>query len=103
MYNLLMPKDVIYVSEADAATTNVAALLAKVRAGAEVVIGTGERPLAVLRSVDLLSGVFSPNRSRWPRLAGSTPHSTATSAVISKKSPTAGPDLLSPPTPFLSF
>jgi hypothetical protein len=38
VYNQVMAKDVIYISEAEAATTNVATLLADVRAGAEVVI-----------------------------------------------------------------
>jgi antitoxin (DNA-binding transcriptional repressor) of toxin-antitoxin stability system len=47
-----MSKEVVYLSEAEAAITNVGALLARVRAGAEVVIGTGECPVAVLRSVD---------------------------------------------------
>jgi antitoxin (DNA-binding transcriptional repressor) of toxin-antitoxin stability system len=44
-----MSKLVIRISENDAATTNVATLLAHVRAGAEVVIENGSRPLAVLR------------------------------------------------------
>ena len=38
VYNESMAKDVIHISEAEAATTNVATLLAHVRAGAEVVI-----------------------------------------------------------------
>jgi len=45
-----MAKDVIHISEAEAATTNVATLLAHVRAGAEVVIENDSRPVAVLRS-----------------------------------------------------
>ncbi len=44
-----MTKRVIRMSENEAATTNVATLLAHVRAGAEVVIENGSRPLAVLR------------------------------------------------------
>ena len=47
-----MAKNVIRVSEEEAATTNVATLLAHVRAGAEVVIENGERPVAVLRSAE---------------------------------------------------
>ncbi|MGB2590339.1 MAG: hypothetical protein WBG02_03275 [Candidatus Acidiferrum sp.] len=47
-----MAKNVIRVSETEAATTNVATLLAHVRAGAEVVIENGERPVAVLRSAE---------------------------------------------------
>ena len=52
MYNQLMAKEVIHISEAEAATTNVATLLVHVRAGAEVVIENGERPVAVLRSAE---------------------------------------------------
>lgn len=44
-----MAKGVIHISEKEAATTNVASLLARVRAGAEVVIEGEGRPLAVLR------------------------------------------------------
>jgi antitoxin (DNA-binding transcriptional repressor) of toxin-antitoxin stability system len=47
-----MSKDVIRISEAEAATINVAKLLAHVRSGAEVVIENDARPIAVLRSVD---------------------------------------------------
>lgn len=47
-----MAKEVIHISEAEAATTNVATLLAHVRAGAEVVIENGTRPVAVLRSAE---------------------------------------------------
>jgi len=47
-----MAKDVIHISEADAVTTDVATLLAHVRAGSEVVIENGARPVAVLRSAD---------------------------------------------------
>ncbi len=49
VYNAHMTKRVIRMSESEAATTNVATLLAHVRAGAEVVIENGSRPLAVLR------------------------------------------------------
>ena len=47
-----MPKHVIHISEKEAATTNVAALLEHVRAGAEVVIGTGGRIVAVLHPTE---------------------------------------------------
>ncbi len=47
-----MPKDVIHISEAEAAATSVATLLAHVRAGAEVIIEDGSRPVAVLRSAE---------------------------------------------------
>jgi antitoxin (DNA-binding transcriptional repressor) of toxin-antitoxin stability system len=52
VYNQIMAKDVVHISEAEAATTNVATLLAHVRAGAEVVIENDARPVAVLRSAE---------------------------------------------------
>src|SRR5205085_8914719 len=52
MYNQIMAKEVIHISEAEAATTNVATLLAHVRDGAEVIIENGTRPVAVLRSAE---------------------------------------------------
>jgi antitoxin (DNA-binding transcriptional repressor) of toxin-antitoxin stability system len=47
-----MANNVIRISEAEAATINVAKLLAHVRSGAEVVIENGARPVAVLRSAE---------------------------------------------------
>jgi antitoxin (DNA-binding transcriptional repressor) of toxin-antitoxin stability system len=47
-----MPKDLVHISEAEAAATSVAPLSAQVRAGAEVVIENRTRPVAVLRSAD---------------------------------------------------
>jgi antitoxin (DNA-binding transcriptional repressor) of toxin-antitoxin stability system len=47
-----MPKHVIHMSEKEAATTNVATLLAHVRAGAEVVIENGARAVAVVHPVE---------------------------------------------------
>jgi len=52
VYMRVMAKEVIHISEAEAATTNVATLLAHVRAGAEVVIENDARPVAVLRSAE---------------------------------------------------
>jgi antitoxin (DNA-binding transcriptional repressor) of toxin-antitoxin stability system len=46
-----MAKYVIHISEVDAAG-DFASLLARVRAGAEVVIENGERPVAVLHAAD---------------------------------------------------
>jgi len=51
-----MPKRVIHISEKEATATNVAALLAHVAAGAEVVIENGERALAVLHAVEPVRG-----------------------------------------------
>ena len=52
MYNSGMGKHVIHISEDEAAATNVATLLAHVRAGAEVVIENGTRPVAVLHPAE---------------------------------------------------
>jgi antitoxin (DNA-binding transcriptional repressor) of toxin-antitoxin stability system len=46
-----MAKDEIHISEAEAAS-DFAALMARVRAGAEVVIESGERPVAILRAAE---------------------------------------------------
>lgn len=46
-----MPKEVIHISEAEAAS-NFAALLARVREGAEIVIEIDARPVAVVRAAD---------------------------------------------------
>jgi antitoxin (DNA-binding transcriptional repressor) of toxin-antitoxin stability system len=51
VYNHGMAKDVIRVSEAEAAS-DFAALMARVRAGAEVIIENGERPVAVVRPAE---------------------------------------------------
>ena len=51
MYNRFMAKDVIHISEAEAAS-EFAALMTRVRAGAKVIIENGERPVAVLRAAE---------------------------------------------------
>jgi antitoxin (DNA-binding transcriptional repressor) of toxin-antitoxin stability system len=43
-----MSKRVIHISESEATATDVASLLARVRAGAEIVIEKNNRPIAVL-------------------------------------------------------
>ncbi len=50
MYNQQMAKHVIHMSENEAMATNVATLLAHVRAGAEIVIESNMRPLAIVHS-----------------------------------------------------
>jgi antitoxin (DNA-binding transcriptional repressor) of toxin-antitoxin stability system len=55
MYNLLMAKDVIHISEAEAAS-DFAALMARVRAGAEIIIENGARPVAVLHAAGPVRG-----------------------------------------------
>ena len=52
VYNGRMAKHVIHVSEKEAATTTVATLLEHVRSGAEVVIGTDGRVVAVLHPAE---------------------------------------------------
>jgi antitoxin (DNA-binding transcriptional repressor) of toxin-antitoxin stability system len=52
VYNLTMGKHVIHISEEEAAVTNVATLLAHVRAGSEVIIENGVRPVAVLHPAE---------------------------------------------------
>jgi len=46
-----MAKDVIHISEAEAAS-DFAALMARVRAGAEVIIENGAQPVAVLHATE---------------------------------------------------
>jgi prevent-host-death family protein len=50
-----MAKDVIHVSDAEAAN-NLSSLLERVSAGAEVIIERDSRPVAVVRSPDLPRG-----------------------------------------------
>src|SRR6266571_979106 len=51
MYNRFMAKDVIHISEAEAAS-DFAALMARVRAGAKVIIENDARPVAVLHAAE---------------------------------------------------
>jgi antitoxin (DNA-binding transcriptional repressor) of toxin-antitoxin stability system len=51
MYNPVMAKDVIHISDAEAAS-EFASLLDRVRKGAEIVIEHDARPVAVLRSAE---------------------------------------------------
>ena len=72
-----MADHVIHISEAEA-TSNFADVLARVRAGAEVVIESGKLPVAVLRPAEPHVRLLSESL----RLAQSTPlrrRSTATS------------------------
>lgn len=65
-----MAKDVIHVSEAEAAS-DFAALMARVRAGAEVIIENGERPVAVVRAAEPAVRLLSESL-RLARAHGST-------------------------------
>jgi antitoxin (DNA-binding transcriptional repressor) of toxin-antitoxin stability system len=51
VYNRLMAKDVIHISEAEAAS-DFAALMARVRTGTEVIIESGKRPVAILHAAE---------------------------------------------------
>jgi prevent-host-death family protein len=51
VYNPVMAKDVIHISEAEA-TSDFASLMARVREGTEVIIENDARPVAVLRSAE---------------------------------------------------
>lgn len=61
-----MAKDIIHLSEAEAARTNLGTLLAHVRAGAEFVIENGVMPVAALRSAELRPGRLLSNPLSWP-------------------------------------
>ena len=51
VYNHIMPKQVIHISEAEAAS-DFASLMARVRAGAEVVIEHDAQPVATIRPAE---------------------------------------------------
>ena len=51
VYNRIMAKDVIHVSELEAAN-DFSTLMARVRAGAEVIIESGKRPVAILHAAE---------------------------------------------------
>jgi len=65
-----MGKHVIRISEVEAAATNVATLLARVRAGAEIVIENDARPVAVLHAAEPVRRTISECISLLPE--GST-------------------------------
>ena len=66
MYNLVMAKHVIHISEKEAAATNVATLLAHVRARTEVVIENGARPIVVLHPAQPVRRTISENIALLP-------------------------------------
>jgi prevent-host-death family protein len=55
VYNPVMAKDVIHISEAEA-TNDFAWLMARVREGAEIIIEKDARPVAVVRPAELVRG-----------------------------------------------
>jgi len=55
VYNHVMAKDVVHISEAEAAN-NFGALMERVRAGAEVVIERDAKPIAVVRPAEVVRG-----------------------------------------------
>jgi antitoxin (DNA-binding transcriptional repressor) of toxin-antitoxin stability system len=52
VYNKSVNNPVIHLSEAEAAATNVTSLLARVRAGTEIIIEDEKRPIAVFRAAE---------------------------------------------------
>jgi antitoxin (DNA-binding transcriptional repressor) of toxin-antitoxin stability system len=58
VYNYIMAKDVIHISEAEAAS-DFAALMTRVREGAKVIIENGERPVAILHAAEPVSRSIS--------------------------------------------
>jgi len=85
VYNHVMAKDVIRVSEAEA-VSDFASLMARVRSGTEVVIEDNSRPVAVVRNLTLVCS-RNPFVSRASMAQPS--RSMETSGVISKRSSTA--------------
>jgi hypothetical protein len=59
LYNQIMAKHVIHLSEKEASATSVATLLAHVRAGAEVIIENGALTVAVLHAAEPLRRTIS--------------------------------------------
>jgi antitoxin (DNA-binding transcriptional repressor) of toxin-antitoxin stability system len=71
VYNQVMAKDVIHISEAEAAS-DFASLMARVRSGTEVVIEDNARPVAVVRRVTEPSVRLLSESLRLAREHGST-------------------------------
>jgi hypothetical protein len=67
-----MAKEVIHISEAEAATTIIGALLAHVRASTEVVIEKDGRPVPVLRSAEPQPGRLLSESNALAESHGST-------------------------------
>jgi antitoxin (DNA-binding transcriptional repressor) of toxin-antitoxin stability system len=61
-----MAKDVIHVSEAEAAS-NLTSLMARVRAGAKVIIENGERPMAVLHAAEPVRRSIETDKNKQRR------------------------------------
>lgn len=66
MYNQGMGRHVIHISEKEAAATDVATLLAHVRAGAEIIIEKDKRPVAVLHPAESVRRTISECVSLLP-------------------------------------
>ena len=67
-----MAKHVIHISEKDAETIKVAALLEHVRAGTEVIIENDSRPVAVLRPAEPAPGLLLSESIDLAKAQGST-------------------------------
>jgi hypothetical protein len=80
VYRHIVAKDVIHISEAEAATTNVATLLAHVRTGAEVVIENDAGLWRCCGLQSLIRAACSPNPPHWRKPMALPQRSTAISA-----------------------
>jgi antitoxin (DNA-binding transcriptional repressor) of toxin-antitoxin stability system len=67
-----MGKHVMRISEAEAAATNVATLLVRVRAGAEIVIENDTRPVAVLHAAEPVRRTISECIALLPENSAAT-------------------------------
>ena len=82
-----MGKHVIRISEAEAAATSVATLLARVRAGAEIVIENGTRPVAVLHASEPVRRTISECIALLPEDSTATIDADFSRDVASDRAP----------------
>src|SRR5260370_42143126 len=99
-YNGFMGKHVIRISEAEAAATSVATLLARVRAGAEIVIENGTRPVAILHTSEPVRRTLSECIALLPEDSTATIDADfsrdVASAVASHRAPLTRPHGIDP-------
>jgi len=106
VYNHFVGKHVIRISEAEAAATNVATLLARVRAGAEIVIENDARPVAVLHAAEPVRRTISECIALLPEDSAATIDpdfsKDVEAAIASHREPLDPPawDLIIDPPPF---
>ncbi len=71
-YNGFMGRHVIRISEAEAAATSVATLLARVRSGAEIIIENDARPVAILHATEPVRRTISECIALLPEASTAT-------------------------------